>query len=989
MNLTIFAYRTIPVTLLISSIYIAIFTALFITDSVPEIPQDTHGLDIERAYADLHNITARPHPYHSHANDIVRKFLLSRINEITTGCAYAHVKEDTNTTSFMKSGNEAVVFQASNILVKIDGYDDRFIKSGGVLFSAHYDSVSTAPGATDDGIAVASLLQFIEHLVKNQPRRTAIFNINNGEEDGLYGAQAFVRHPWAKMVDSFINLEGAGAGGPPILFRASSIEPVRAFSRGITTNSTTYRVRRPHGNVLSADAFNRGVIRSGTDYSVYVGDSEHILEGVDLAFYKHRSRYHTMLDSIPGVRGKAKEALWAMLENVWGAGGVLLNIESPKPETSKMVVFFDLFKSYFVVFELRSLQTFNLVLLFAGPFLVLFIHTAIPFFLGHFNVEIEEERPSILTRVLNVFRRRSTREAEESSRNILFQPFVYVAKAWSWGNLWIPTAMFFPTTVLYAITVKSLLAGNRYITYSQQNAVLLLNLSIALIVLTFLLGSPAISSRLRSRRTKRVYILPDRQAIFLHLYVFTYLLLIFATLAVTFEIGGLYWISAWHAGVWAACIIGGLETFIVRSQRVKELEKKTRRQLLNRDAHRASRNGQRHGSGDSSDSDEGDEMTPLLPGSLTLPDQNGEPPLDGKDNGGWWILQVLLAVPIPVMLIGHIFMLFQSALGQTLADGSSAAFVYITQALLCIFMVLPIAPFASGIHRYVTYIAAITFLGTLILNLSVFPFSQETPLKVYFQQSVHLNSTNTDLTMSGNHLVEGEVIRAVTSLTGVPEFIENQVVSKLPSAWRKELNCGIDEAGRWKGLVTCSWESGADMIPYPGGRPKQPWLSVSTQRTGFTKARIEVEGKNARSCRFYFDQTLIVQVSLTPKTEIPVVSLYPTYKEEDGGILQYWAREWGKAIVIEVDFNGIINGTYHESDNGVSESGGNLRGRVACEWSEYESGMVGLDLNEIRGVGYLNPRMPALEESLRFLPQWAVVSKAGDGLVEAWSEFEF
>ena len=192
---------------------------------------------------------------------------------------------------------------------------------------------------------------------------------------------SFIRHPWAKIVDSFINLEGAGAGGyvnlnpsrttkpnicaffsirPPLLFRASSIGPVKAFARGITTNSTTYRVRRPHGNVLSADAFNRGVIRSGTDYSVYIGDPgdssvprspnnhlltdstaiEHILEGVDLAFYKHRSRYHTMLDSIPGVRGKSKEALWAMLENVWGAGGVLLNIES-KPEGHKSPVFFD------------------------------------------------------------------------------------------------------------------------------------------------------------------------------------------------------------------------------------------------------------------------------------------------------------------------------------------------------------------------------------------------------------------------------------------------------------------------------------------------------------------------------------------------------------------------------------------------------------------------------------------------------------------------
>ncbi|SRR6266550_5899484 len=58
--------------------------------------------------------------------------------------------------------------------------------------SAHYDSVSTGFGVTDDGIGVVSLLQLVEHLVKNRPRRTAIFNINNGEEDGLHGAQAFV-----------------------------------------------------------------------------------------------------------------------------------------------------------------------------------------------------------------------------------------------------------------------------------------------------------------------------------------------------------------------------------------------------------------------------------------------------------------------------------------------------------------------------------------------------------------------------------------------------------------------------------------------------------------------------------------------------------------------------------------------------------------------------------------------------------------------------
>ena len=59
-----------------------------------------------------------------------------------------------------------------------------------VLFSAHLDSVATSPGATDDGMSVVSLVQMVEYLSKNRPRRTFVANINNGEEDGLNGAHS-------------------------------------------------------------------------------------------------------------------------------------------------------------------------------------------------------------------------------------------------------------------------------------------------------------------------------------------------------------------------------------------------------------------------------------------------------------------------------------------------------------------------------------------------------------------------------------------------------------------------------------------------------------------------------------------------------------------------------------------------------------------------------------------------------------------------------
>jgi hypothetical protein len=302
------------------------------------------------------------------------------------------------------------------------------------------------------------------------------------------------------------------------------------------------------------------------------------------------------------------------------------------------------------------------------------------------------------------------------------------------------------------------------------------------------------------------------------------------------------------------------------------------------------------------------------------------------------------------------------------------------ETFLCFFLILPVAPFASGIHRYVTYIATIAFLGTLVFNLTTFPFSQETPLKIFFQQSVQLNSTALD-----DAVATGGVVRATTALIGVPELIENQVVSQLPSSWGKGVQCSTNKAGRWAGLTTCTWDSGADMIPYPGGRAKHPWLTIAAERLSPWKVRLEVEGKNARSCRVYFDKMQIVQVSL--KGDNPLLTLSP---REDGGKLKYWNREWEKRFTIEVDIDGFDRPNNTAPENHANQNNDalqTLRGRVACEWVEYESGMVGLDPSRSKEPGYLNPKIPALEEIFRFLPQWAIVSKAADGLVEGWSEF--
>ena len=49
------------------------------------------------------------------------------------------------------------------------------------------------------------------------------------------------------------------------------------------------------------------------------------MQGLDYAFYKHRSRYHTKYDAVPYTEG-GRRALWSMLEGAAGAGRALLDV---------------------------------------------------------------------------------------------------------------------------------------------------------------------------------------------------------------------------------------------------------------------------------------------------------------------------------------------------------------------------------------------------------------------------------------------------------------------------------------------------------------------------------------------------------------------------------------------------------------------------------------------------------------------------------------
>ena len=83
--------------------------------------------------------------------------MLSRIKSIDSDI---EVVDDLNSTVVYSRPGAGIYFEGTNILVKVPGSGKH--ESDAVLFSAHYDSVSSAPGATDNGIGAVAALHFLE-----------------------------------------------------------------------------------------------------------------------------------------------------------------------------------------------------------------------------------------------------------------------------------------------------------------------------------------------------------------------------------------------------------------------------------------------------------------------------------------------------------------------------------------------------------------------------------------------------------------------------------------------------------------------------------------------------------------------------------------------------------------------------------------------------------------------------------------------------------
>jgi hypothetical protein len=240
--------------------------------------------DTGRAIARLQRILGdeRPHPVDSAADDAVRSRLIAELRAIGL---QPQVHEAVDCSGFP---NTRVVScsRVRNVVATIPG------RTPGrhLLLDAHYDSTPTGPGAGDDGLGVATLIEVGSILKAAPPQRPVTLLFNEGEEFGLNGSAAFMRtDPLAREVDSLINIDARGVSGPALMFETS--EPNRA-----ALSIYARAARRPFANSLSTD-FSR-LIPNSTDVVEFKPAHWTLL---NFAILGNETRYHSPGDTIAAL----------------------------------------------------------------------------------------------------------------------------------------------------------------------------------------------------------------------------------------------------------------------------------------------------------------------------------------------------------------------------------------------------------------------------------------------------------------------------------------------------------------------------------------------------------------------------------------------------------------------------------------------------------------------------------------------------------------
>lgn len=238
----------------------------------------------------------------------------------------------------MSCGQYGVCAVVENVVAEIPGRE----RTPAVALASHYDSVPAGPGAADDTIGAAVMIEVARALRSQGTLARSVWLLfTDGEEMGLLGARVLARDPELReRLGLIVNLEARGTAGASLLFETSTPNDglLRAYARSVerpVTSSVFYAAYRELPN--------------DTDLSVFVRAG---LPGVNFAFIEGATRYHTPEDdvahlSLESVQHHGEQAL-AFVRDVLTHG---------IPRSEHPSVFFDVLGRWLVQFSLTKART--------------------------------------------------------------------------------------------------------------------------------------------------------------------------------------------------------------------------------------------------------------------------------------------------------------------------------------------------------------------------------------------------------------------------------------------------------------------------------------------------------------------------------------------------------------------------------------------------------------------------------------------------------
>ncbi|KAJ0117149.1 hypothetical protein J7T55_003566 [Diaporthe amygdali] len=1039
-----FAFRPAQVTIWTTIVYLALLIPVIVlNESVPPAPSNPSprtGINLTESWHDLATLTQGYHPYNSHKNDEVRNWLLLRIQQILDGNDADWVTEESigkkpsnysvralklsesrpeesshNVTVFNdlmsnvtvrfgglpgshgseegQSGN-AAYFEGTNVIVYIRGSLDEEgewwkrkrnhvklpIGKGGVMVNAHYDSVSTGFGATDDGIGVVTVLQLIKHFTTpgKQPKHGIVALLNNGEEDFLYGARAFGNSPLLPFVHTFLNLEGAGAGGRATLFRGTDKEVISAYAKSPD----------PFSTVISSDSFSLGAIKSQTDYVIFNG--VYGQRGLDVAFYRPRARYHTKDDD---ARHASRASLWHMLSSSIAtlqdlsdrtfSGEVSEDTSSVVPNgRGSKAVWFDLFGKGFVLFNLRAMFAWSLTLLIATPLILILLTYLLQ----------KKGKYYFFSNRVTVYEQPNS-DSEDSER---------VKIGGLRGIFRFPLAISVSGALLFgaAFLVRKF---NPYIVHSSVYSVWAMFVSLGYFSFWCIMRGAHVA---RPSALHRGYV---------NIWLFTLAWAVLVAVTVfedRFDIAAGYPFVFLQSALFLTTLTSILELFALPNmktygQQLREEhenhdhldEVPTSDAMITPGPDEVSSLASNEGADDASGREPPDVTTPLIARTGRGEDSqrtfatryrrsiaaitDSATKKGGPDNkkalGGeqawsenlpsWtWFIQFLILGPFMIILAAQNGLFLVDAMRQTGIEGSAAVFPFLLVAAFTILLLLPLMPFIHRLTYHIPLFLLCIFIATLVYNLVAFPFSPDNKYKAFWQQTIDLDTGD-----------------SIVKFGGVEEYLR-LIISDLPSAAGKTVTC--QKSTTRADVSDCVYD-GKDVAPnvannLPEGVPPVlgygKLLDLDVARTGPSEAKFTINAKNTKSCVIKFARP-IKNFSVAGGTgwdnrfgPIP-----------EGGIDQVllWRRDWNKTWEVHVEWDPEAETHQAHDEDGNQEvyvspvdelkrSTVGLDGNVTCIWS---------DINTPGTI-------PALDEAIQYAPSWAVITKFAPGLVEGSKVFK-